>query len=74
MEALLIEFPSATDGVDDLADEMLEDPRCHLVVLGGDQEGGVLFTIWDEETVDEVARNISNYQPRRIRRFPVREK
>ncbi len=74
MEALLIEFAKVAAGVDGLADEMLEDPRCHLVVLGGDEEGGVLFTIWDSETVAEVADNVGDYSPVRIRRWPVRER
>lgn len=37
-----------------LADEMEEDPRCHLAVLGGDTTGTVLFTVWDTEVATEV--------------------
>ena len=37
-----------------LADEMQEDPRCHLSVLGGDTGGTVLFTVWDSQVATEV--------------------
>ncbi len=37
-----------------LADEMEEDPRCHLSVLGGDRVGAVLFSVWDAEVATEV--------------------
>lgn len=56
MEIVIVEVPGR--GVPPqmvaLADEMQEDPRCHLSVLGGDAAGTVLFTVWDSEVATEV--------------------
>ena len=56
MDALLIEFDG--DGppgwMGGLAEELVEDPRCHLRLMGSDSHGVVLITIWEPEIVDEV--------------------
>lgn len=42
----------------DLADEMAEDPRCRLVLVGADAAGVVMMTLWDGEVVEEVAQSL----------------
>jgi hypothetical protein len=37
-----------------LADEISEDARCSMVLIGVDEQGAMLITIWDPDTVDEV--------------------
>jgi len=37
-----------------LADEVAEDPRCTGALVGMDEEGAILVTIWDPGAVDEV--------------------
>lgn len=56
MEALIIEHPGweAPDWLVELADELVEDPQCGLVLLGSDADGVVLVTIWDAEMASEV--------------------
>jgi hypothetical protein len=61
MEAILIEFDgdSAPEWMVELADEVVEDPRCRLVLMGSDQNGVVLVTIWDSEMIGEVEAGLS---------------
>lgn len=61
MRALVANFNAGTEPgpLAALADEMLEDPRCHMVLLGGDESGPVLVTVWDEETAVEVAASLA---------------
>ncbi len=54
----MIDWPEDLLGARALADEMLEDPRSHLVVLAGDETQTIIFTIWDEETIGEVERGV----------------
>ena len=70
MVALLAEFTKVPGDLPRLADEMLEDPRCHLVLLGGDEQGAVLLTVWDEETVEEVAHSLAALTER-VRRLSL---
>ncbi len=60
MEAVVLQVPAeaAPGWLPELADEMLEDARCHLVVLGADDGGAMLVTIWDSEVADEVATSL----------------
>lgn len=60
MQALVLQVPAegAPGWLPELADEMLEDARCHLVVLGVDDAGAMLVTIWDPEVADEVATSL----------------
>src|SRR3970282_563429 len=43
---------------------MLEDPGCHMVLLGGDESGPMLVTVWDEEAVAEVAESLAALEAR----------
>lgn len=76
MEAILLDVPvpSLPGWLAELADDMVEDPRCHAVVLGSDEQGSVLFTMWDDEAVDEVERGLLQLgQEARVRRLSVAE-
>ena len=66
MRALVADFIAGTGPGDlaALADEMLEDPRCHMVLLGGDESGPMLVTVWDEEAVAEVAESLAALEAR----------
>jgi len=46
MEALLI--------------ELVEDPHCHLILMGSDPQGVVLITIWEAEMVGEVEAGLAS--------------
>jgi hypothetical protein len=45
-----------------LADEVSEDPHCTMVLIGVDEEGAMLVTIWDPDIVDEVERGLRSVQ------------
>ncbi len=73
MQALLYETdPGAAASVVQLADEMAEDPRCRVLVMGADEEGTVLLSMWDEELVDEVEAGLRE-RSGRVRRLAVPE-
>ena len=61
MEAILLEFggDSVPEWMAELADELVEDPRCRLVLMGSDQDGVVLVTIWDAEMIADVEAGLS---------------
>jgi hypothetical protein len=75
MEALLLEFggDSAPRWMVDLAEELVEDPRCRTVLMGSDQRGVVLVTIWDAETIGEVEAGLAGFADEgvRIRRLSL---
>lgn len=55
-----------------LADEMEEDPRCHLVALGADDGGAMLITIWQPEVAEEVASSLRDLPyATSVRRLPL---
>lgn len=62
MEALLLEFggDGAPEWMADLAEELVEDPHCRLVLLGSDPQGVVLVTIWETEMVGEVEAGLAD--------------
>jgi hypothetical protein len=60
MKALLYEFegPGVPSALIELADEMSEDPRCRVLIVGGDEVGSTLVSVWDEDVTDEVAAGL----------------
>jgi hypothetical protein len=62
MEALLLEFgeEGGSEWMVELADELVEDPHCRLVLMGSDQRGVVLVTIWDAEMIGEVEAGLAD--------------
>lgn len=75
MEALILEQPSAesTGWLAELADDFLEDPECRLVLMGWDDEGAVLITIWEPEMVSDIEAGLRGILEggARLRRVPV---
>lgn len=61
MEALLLESggEGASEWLVELADELVEDPHCRLVLMGSDQRGLVLVTIWEAEMIGEVEAGLA---------------
>jgi len=61
MEALLLEFggEGTSEWMIELADELVEDPHCHLVLMGSDQRGAVLVTIWEADMIGEVEAGLA---------------
>jgi hypothetical protein len=53
-----------------LADEISEDPRCSMVLIGADEDGAILVTIWDPETVEEVEAGLKAV-PGEVRRVQL---
>ncbi|MGZ8753763.1 MAG: hypothetical protein ACXW15_01100 [Acidimicrobiia bacterium] len=62
MEALLFEFgeEGGSGWMAELADALVEDPHCLLVLMGSDQRGVVLVTIWDAEMIGEVEAGLAD--------------
>jgi hypothetical protein len=62
MRALLYEFdgPGVPPSLIELADEMSEDPRCRVLIVGGDEVGSTLVSVWDEDVTDEVAAGLGD--------------
>jgi len=75
MEALLLEFSGdrVPGWMAELADEFIEDPHCRLVLMGSDQEGVLLVTIWEAEMLGEVQAGLSDFAVEgvRLRRLAV---
>jgi len=44
-----------------LADEFVEDPGCVMMVAGADDDGVLLFTIWQDDLATEVARGLAEH-------------
>ena len=61
MEALLLEFggDSTPEWMVEMADELVEDPHCRLVMMGSDQDGVLMITIWEEEMIGEVESGLA---------------
>jgi len=68
MEGIIIQGPPAELTV--LADEISEDARCSMVLIGVDEQGAMLITIWDPDIVDEVEAGLGTVQER-VRRVKL---
>ena len=62
MEGIIIE--GLAEDLVVLADEISEDARCSTVLIGVDEHGAMLITIWDPDTVDEVEEGLRAVQDR----------
>lgn len=74
MESITVEFPrdQEPDWLGEMADEFTEDPYCHLVMIGADDDGVVLTTMWSAEVAAEVAVALEGMEPRGVvRRMPL---
>lgn len=56
VEAVVCEGRS--EGLLELADEFVEDPGCLLMIAGADDDGIVLFTVWQDGLAQEVAAGL----------------
>ncbi|MFZ0493856.1 MAG: hypothetical protein WAM81_11770 [Acidimicrobiia bacterium] len=68
MEGIIIQGPA--DELAVLADEISEDARCSMVLVGVDEQGAIIITIWDPDTVDEVEAGLKAVQDR-VRRVKL---
>ena len=55
MKAVMYSVDGLSARIAELADELAEDPRCRLLLVGADGAGTVLMSAWDGEVADEVA-------------------
>lgn len=57
MESVTVEFPRHHEPawLQELVDEFTEDPYCHLVMVGADDDGVVLTTMWAAGVAGDVA-------------------
>jgi len=46
-----------------MVDEFIEDPYCHLVMVGADDEGVVLTTMWSADVAPDVAAALVAMDP-----------
>ncbi len=54
-----------------LADEVAEDARCTGALVGVDDEGAILVTIWDSGAVGEVEEGFRAVYGDRVRRMQL---
>lgn len=54
-----------------LGDEIAEDPRCRVLIMGSDAYGVVLLTLWDAEVIDEVEEGLREQGLGLVRRLTV---
>ena len=76
MELITASWDSGESGIPTdlvaLVDEMQEDPHCRATLLGTDEEGAVLVTVWDESVAYEVATALVSEHPQlRVRRLAL---
>jgi len=65
MESITVEFPRhhEPDWLQEMVDEFTEDPYCHLVMVGADDDGVVLTTMWTEAVAADVASALKAMDP-----------
>ncbi len=73
VEAVIVQQATDEDphGLVVLADEVAEDPRCTGVLIGLDDEGAILVTIWDSGTADEVEHGLRAVYGDKVRRMQL---
>ncbi len=55
-----------------LADEMEEDPRCHLVVVGATPSASMMVSVWDAEVATDVEDGLrGQLDESRVRRLSI---
>ena len=65
MESVTVEFPRHHEPawLQEMVDEFTEDPYCHLVMVGADDDGVVLTTMWAAEVAGDVATTLAAMDP-----------
>lgn len=65
MESVTVEFPRHHEPawLQEMVDEFTEDPYCHLVMVGADDDGVVLTTMWAAEVAGDVATALAAMDP-----------
>ncbi|MFQ5555002.1 MAG: hypothetical protein ACE5GC_06500 [Acidimicrobiia bacterium] len=67
MEMIVASWPSPEPGIPTplvaLVDEMQEDPHCLASLLGRDDTGALLVTVWDGDIAVEVAAALAEDYP-----------
>lgn len=65
MESVTVEFPRHYEPawLQEMVDEFTEDPYCHLVMVGADDGGVVLTTMWAAEVAGDVATALAAMDP-----------
>lgn len=73
MESLIVEFDRAAvpGWLEEMVDEFTEDPHCHMVVVGADDGGVLMISMWPDRVVGDVEEALRGMAPdamvRRIR-------
>ncbi len=65
MESVTVEFPRHHEPawLQEMVDEFTEDPYCHLVMVGADDESVVFTTMWAAEVAGDVAAALAAMDP-----------
>jgi len=65
MESISVEFPRHHEPawLQEMVDEFIEDPYCHLVMVAADDEGVVLTTMWSADVAADVAAALVAMDP-----------
>jgi len=65
MESLIVEFDrSAVPAwIEEMVDEFTEDPHCRMVVVGADEAGVVMISMWPSRVVGDVEAAMRNMAP-----------
>ena len=61
MDSITVEFPRNGEPawLAEMVDEFTEDPYCHLVMVGADERGVVLTTMWSTDVSEQVAASLA---------------
>jgi hypothetical protein len=70
VEAIVVQHEDAV-ALFVLADEIAEDRRCEWALVGADEDGAILVTIWDRDTVEEVEAGLRAMYGDRVRRMQL---
>lgn len=74
MESITVEFArhGEPEWLQEMVDEFTEDPYCHLVMVGADDDVVVLTTMWSTEVAEQVADALVEMQPAgKVRRMTL---
>lgn len=75
MQSIVLEVPrySEPPWLEEIIHEFTEDPYCHHLMLGADEDTVMLVTIWADEVAAEVESGLRamTEEPGRVRRLEL---
>ena len=68
MQVIIIESVDRVAALVELADEMMEDPHCQVVLPAADEQGAVVVSLWADSVAPDIERGLqdSGWTTRRL--------